>query len=125
MLAWTYWLEARYFHPPNADEMMQLVDRLAEEVMASGAAPAQAYHLKGALHMARGESEAAIAALSHAVELVPSNSEMYGFLAIVLVFAGRAAEALASAKMAMRLSPRCPEYVLWALVEAYRWTGRT
>ena len=123
LLAWTYWLEARYFHPSNADEFMQKVGRLADEVMASGKAPAQAYHLKGALHMFRGESEMAIAALSRAVELVPSNTEMHGFLAIVLVYAGRAADALASAKMAMRLSPRCPEFVLWALTETYRWTG--
>jgi len=123
MLAWTYWLEARYFHPPNPEEIMQQVDRLAEEVMTSGKAPAQAYHLKGALHMVRGESEMAIEALSRAVELVPSNAEMHGFLAIVLVYAGRATDAVASAKMAMRLSPRCPEFVLWALTEAYRWTG--
>ncbi len=123
MIAWTYWLEARYFHPPNPGEIMQKVDRLAEEVMTSGKAPAQAYHLKGALHMVQGEPDMAIAALGRAVELVPSNAEMHGFLAIVLVYAGRATDAVASAKMAMRLSPRCPEFVLWALTEAYRWTG--
>jgi len=123
MIAWTYWLEARYFHPPNPDEIMEQVDRLAEEVMTSGKAPAEAYHLKGALHMVRGESETAIVALSRAVELAPSNAEMHGFLAIVLVYAGRATDAVASGKMAMRLSPRCPEFVLWALTEAYRWTG--
>ncbi len=123
MLAWTYWLEARYFHPPNPDEIMQQVDRLAEEVMTSRKAPVQAYHLKGALHMVRGESELAVAALSRAIDLAPSNAEVHGFLAIVLVYAGRATDAVASAKMAMRLSPRCPEFVLWALTEAYRWTG--
>lgn len=123
MIAWTYWLEARYFHPPNPDEIMEQVDRLAEEVMTSGKAPAEAYHLKGALHMVRGESEMAIVALSRAVELAPSNAEMHGFLAIVLVYAGRATDAVASGKMAMRLSPRCPEFVLWALTEAYRWAG--
>ena len=123
MIAWTYWLEARYFHPPNPDEIMEQVDRLAEEVMTSGKAPAEAYHLKGALHMVRGESEMAIVALSRAVELAASNAEMHGFLAIVLVYAGRATDAVASGKMAMRLSPRCPEFVLWALTEAYRWAG--
>ncbi|MEE8164885.1 MAG: tetratricopeptide repeat protein [Myxococcota bacterium] len=123
LLAWTYWFEARFLHAPNPDALLERFEVLVNKVVALGNAPAPAHHLTGTLHMIRGELKEAIAALRRAVELAPSNAEMHGLLGIALTFAGNPAEGLASAETAFRLSPRPPEFVLWALVEGLRWTG--
>ncbi len=61
--------------------------------------------------------------LGQAIELAPSNAELHGLLAVACTFAGNPAEGLMCAETALRLSPRPPEFMLWALVEAYRWNG--
>ena len=123
LLAWTCWMEARYFHAPNPDALIERFERLADKVMALGNVPAQAYHLQGARYMLRGELEASVDAFTRAVEAAPSNAEMHGLLGIALIYAGRPTEGLACAETAIRLSPRPPDFVLSGLVEGHRWTG--
>ena len=123
LLAWTFWFEARFLHAPNPEDLLEQFERLTNKVLALETAPAQAHHLKGAVHMMRGELDLAVEALTRAVELAPSNAELHGLLGTALNFLGKPGEGVAHANTAIRLSPRPPEFVLWVLVEGLRWSG--
>jgi adenylate cyclase len=123
LLAWTYYFEFRYGNIANPNQAIMQAEQILEKVLASGEVPAQAYHLKSALHMNRREHDEATAAIKRAIELAPGNAEFHGWLGYVLVFAGSPAKAVLPIQTAMKLSPRYPDFLLWALIEAYRWTG--
>ncbi|MFB3111958.1 MAG: adenylate/guanylate cyclase domain-containing protein [Gemmatimonadales bacterium] len=62
----------------------------------------------GLAYSLHGDHENAIAAMSAAIDLNPSDAEAYDGLAFVLIGAGRYEETLAAVETAMRLSPHAP-----------------
>ena len=123
LVAWTFWFEARFINPDEAEPLLKRAEDIVERLSAAGLAEAQTWQIRSGLHMARREGDAAIAAARRAVELAPSNPEMLAILAEALIYAGQAEEAVARAQASTRLSLRTPAYNLIQLAEAQRWCG--
>lgn len=76
------------------------------------------------IHLNQGDYEKAIESGLKAVAVGPNNALAHILLAYVTLFAGKFNEAVASAEMAVRLTPYCPDWYLSILGQAYRQAGR-
>ena len=74
----------------------------------------------GAIHLIRGEFDAAIESCERAVALDPNGAYVTGFLGFVLNWAGRPEEAISLAQKAMRFSPLHPSWYVVVAAHAYR-----
>jgi tetratricopeptide (TPR) repeat protein len=78
----------------------------------------------GAIHLIRGEFDAAIESCERAVALDPNGASVTGYLAFALNWAGRPEEALNCARKAMRFSPLHPSWYVFVAAHANRLLGR-
>lgn len=73
---------------------------------------ADSYALLGAIHLARGQAEAAAEALRRAIAYYPFEAGLHTALSAALLEAGQAQEALAEARLAIGLNTACaPAYL--------------
>jgi TolB-like protein/Tfp pilus assembly protein PilF len=82
---------------------LRRAETLAQKALSLDAATITAYRLLAEIDMMRGHFDLALGQIDRALESNPSDSDSFGFRGIVLVWAGRAAEALPWLEGALRL----------------------
>ncbi len=123
--AWTWlgqihWHDVRFLWANAPGESLAKAIECAERARAIDDNYSELYTLMGAIHLTRGEFDAAIESCERAVKLDPSGAYATGFFAFTLNWAGRPKEALALAQKAMRFSPLHPSWYLGVAAHAYR-----
>jgi adenylate cyclase len=109
-LAWTYWSDARFLWSEDAREALSKAVELKDRALALDSVLADAYGLSGAIHLAQGSFEKAIANGRRAVELEPSGADATALYARTLNWCGEPEEAASLIRKAMRLSPVHPPW---------------
>ena len=84
---------------------------------------ADAYSLLGLSYLSLGQYEMALGAFGDAIRLAPGHSEILVLSGITYTKCGKPEAALEMIKSAMRRCPIYPTYYLWALGNAYRFSG--
>ena len=123
-LGHTYWRDVRYLWPSAPDESLAKAAECAEKARALDDNYSELHGLLGAIHLIRGEFDAAIESCERAVALDPNGAYVTGFLGTALAWAGRPEEALNLAQKAMRFSPLHPSWYVGVAAHANRLLGR-
>ncbi|MBI4591380.1 MAG: tetratricopeptide repeat protein [Candidatus Rokubacteria bacterium] len=97
---------------------------LAEKAIAMDESLDEPYVTLAMVYQLRGEHEGAVPAADRAVALQPDAAGANAYLARILTYAGRPAEAIEAARKAMRLAPRYQADFVLFLGRAYRAAGR-
>jgi tetratricopeptide (TPR) repeat protein len=97
---------------------------LAQQALALDDSLALAHSILGVVYAQKKQYDKAITEVERAIALNPNNADRYMAQANVLIWVGKAEEAINVAEQAMRLNPRYPPGYLFQLGWAYRLTGR-
>ncbi len=115
-----YWCDVRDLAASAPDESLAKAAECAEKARALDDDYSELHGLLGAIHLIRGEFDAAIESCERAVALDPNGAYVTGFLGFALNWAGRPEEAINLAQKAMRFSPLHPSWYLGVAAHAYR-----
>ena len=115
-----YWCNVRDLCASAPDESLAKATECAEKARALDDDYSELHGLLGAIHLIRGEFDAAIESCERAVALDPNGAYVTGFLGFVLNWAGRPEEAISLAQKAMRFSPLHPSWYVGVAAHAYR-----
>jgi adenylate cyclase len=99
-------------------------EELLQKALAIDDSHAETYSLLSVLAMQKRQHEKAIFYCEKALALNSNEADSTARCARTLEYSGRAEEAIALVKRAMRLSPYYPNWYLFVLGVAYRMTGR-
>ena len=119
VLAWTHWADANHAWTDLPERSLTRAVLFAGKAMALDPDIPDVYALRGAIHLYRREFADAIAEGEKALELNPNHATNAALLALTLLNAGRAADALAMIRTAMRLSPYNPDWFVGILADAH------
>ena len=116
-LATAHTLAAENGWSPAPEESMETARLLAEKAVALDDDLPQAHWAVARVYSRKRlfDGGRAIASLRKAIALDPNYADGHAFLATVLVFVGRAEEALGHVETAMRLNPHFPFWYFYAL----------
>ncbi len=123
-LGHTYRRDVRFLWASAPDESLAKAAECAERARALDDDYSELYGLLGAIHLMKGELDAAIESGERAVALDPNGAFVTGFLAFALNWVGRPEEALSLAQKAMRFSPLHPSWYVYVAAHANRLLGR-
>ncbi len=119
VLAWTHWADAHNAWTESPERSLTRAVLFAGKAMALDPDIPDVYALRGAIHLYRREFADAIAEGEKALELNPNHATNAALLAMTLLNAGRAADALAMIRTAMRLSPYYPDWFVGILADSH------
>jgi adenylate cyclase len=124
VMGWTHVQDARFGWSGDPAASLARAEELAREGLRANEVDADAHGLLASLHLMLGRHDEAVAAGERAVALEPGIAELKVILAFVLTYVGRAEEAVALVRQAMRESPMYPAWYQMVLGRAYRLAGR-
>jgi adenylate cyclase len=124
-VVWTHFLDFVNGWSDSRDESQRLAEEFAQKALALDDTYPGVYAALGGVHVLKGELDQAIANQEKAVALGPSRSVYHVILAGSLRKVGRAEEAVALIKRAMRLEPSYQPAYLVNLGDAYTMLGRS
>jgi len=119
-----HWHDVRFLWSDAPDESLAKAAECAERARALDDDYSELHTLLGAIHLIRGEYDAAIESCERAVALDPNGAYVTGFLGYALNWAGRPEEALNCAQKAMRFSPLHAPWHVVVAAHANRLLGR-
>jgi adenylate cyclase len=123
-LSWTYLFDASYGWTKARDKSLEAAYEFARKTLALDDTQAHAYAALSSYHLQRGKISEAVALREKAVALEPSSANYRALLGIALLFMrGRTEEATKELKIANRLDPFPPNWILHYLGAAYRVNG--
>ena len=116
-LATAHTLAAETGWSPAPDESMETARLLAEKAVALDDDLPQAHWAVARVYSRKRlfDGDRAVASLRKAIALDPNYADGHAFLANILVFVGRAEEALSHIETAMRLNPQFPFWYYYVL----------
>ena len=116
-LATAHTLAAENGWSPSPEESLETARLLAEKAVAVDGDLPQAHWAVARVYSRKRlfDGDRAVASLRKAIDLDPNYADGHAFLATVLVFVGRAEEALGHVETAMRLNPHFPFWYYYAL----------
>ena len=123
-IGWTHYRDGRFGWTDTPDQSLVLAEEMAQKSLTMNDSDANAYALLSVVYMARRQHDKAVAYGEKALALAPDFADLNATIAIPLMYAGRAEEAIELVKNAMRLSPYYPAWYLAVLGIAYRITGQ-
>lgn len=118
-LAWTHINNARFKWSATPERSFQRGVELAEKALGLDPDSSHVHNLLNGVHLYRGEHDLAIEAGRKALALDPNNYDAAATLALALLKAMQPDQSIAHFKLAMRLSPYYPSWILENLGEAY------
>jgi adenylate cyclase len=124
LLAWTYWLDARFGLAESPEDSFKQAYAIAQKVEALDDSIPDVHALLAGIHLYQGQHDLAIARGERAVALGPSDAQVHAVMAHILRFAGRFEESIAMTKKAMRLQPNYPPWYLVELAMCNYYVGR-
>jgi len=123
-LAWTYVFDVGYGWTKSRAKSLEKASEYAEKALALDDSQAYAYAALSAVHVQKGELNEAVALREKAVDLVPNSANYHALLGLgILWMGGRTDEAIQEFKIANRLDPFPPNWILYYLGVAYRVKG--
>ncbi len=122
-LAWTYWIAARHGQVPDRAGAVARSRELLEEIKTTGAVSANAKHLEACQFMIEDRHQEARETATIANRLGPCRLFGYAPAAQIYMYCGDAQTALDLLRMSMRLSPFCPDDVVYYLAYSLAWVG--
>jgi TolB-like protein/tetratricopeptide (TPR) repeat protein len=122
MLGWSYWEEASWEWARNPELSMQKAYEAAQKALENPDYPGS-YALLGYVHLARNESDQAIAMCEKATEAGPSDASALALLGSMLIDLGRVQEGIQKLQRAIRLCPFPPAWYLSCLGAGYHLLG--
>ena len=123
-LAWTHIFDVGYGWTKSRAKSLEKASEFAEKALALDDSQAYAYAALSAVHVQKGELKEAVALREKAVALVPNSANYHALLGLgILWMGGRTDEAIQEFKIANRLDPFPPNWILYYLGVAYRVKG--
>ena len=123
-LAWTHIFDVSYGWTKSRDKSLEIASELAQKTLALDASQAHAYAALSAIHVQKGENREAVALREKAVALAPNSANYHALLGLGLLWmGGRTDEAIKEFKIANRLDPFPPNWILYYFGAAYRVNG--
>jgi adenylate cyclase len=123
-LAITHIVDASYGWAESRDKSLKAAEELAQKVLSLDDSNAGAYIVLGDVYNQRGEIEKGVALTRKGVALAPNSANPHAWLGIALLnVEGKAEEAIEEFKIARRLNPFTPNWILNYTAVAYRLNG--
>jgi adenylate cyclase len=123
-LCFTHWVDAfRGWTDPKERSLTQAA-RWAERAVRHRKSNGLAHIVLASIHLLKRRHDEALADCYKAVELRPNCPTANSYLANVLHYCGRPAEAIAKVKEAIRITPVYPPWYMSLLAAAYRESGQ-
>jgi adenylate cyclase len=117
-------VDAAYGWAESFDKSVKAAEELANKVLSLDDSFAGAYILLSAVHMMRGEYKKGVALRRKAVALEPNSANPHAWLGIGLLYVeGKVEESIKEFKIARRLNPFPPNWILNYSAAAYRVNG--
>ncbi len=105
ILAWTYWMGARFRFDSSPADSIKKATALARKALSMDDTDPNLYYLSAGLNLIQRKHNDAIKDIQKAHELYPNGADILAFKALVFNYSERPSEALAAIKNAMRLNP--------------------
>ena len=124
LLAWTYWLDARFGWVESRDESFKQAYSIAQKAETLDDSIPDVHALLAGIHLYQRQHDLAIAKGERAVALGPNDAQVHAVMAHILRFAGRFEQAVAMIRKALRLQPNYPPWYLVELAMCDYYVGR-
>jgi adenylate cyclase len=120
-----HWIDAVYGWAESRDNSLKTAEELARKALSLDDSLPGAYNLLSAVQFQRGEDiKKVIAMRRKAVALAPNSANPHAWLGAILIgVEGKAEEAIEEFKIARRLNPFPPDWILNYSAVAYRLNG--
>jgi adenylate cyclase len=123
-LAWTHTMDASYGWAESRAKSLETAEKLAQKALLLDDSFGGTYGVLGSIQNNKGNVKEAVALRKKAVALAPNSANYHALLGLTLIFMGnRTEEAIKELKIANRLDPFPPNWILHYLGEAYRVKG--
>jgi adenylate cyclase len=123
-LSFTYWADAFRGWTDAKDRSLTQAARWAETALERKGSNGLAHIVLASIHLLKRRHDEALADCYRAVELRPNCPTANSYLANVLHYCGRSAEAITKLKEAIRITPVYPPWYMSLLAAAYRESGQ-
>ena len=124
MLAWTYWMGARYRFDSSPADSIKKATALAQKALSMDDTDPGLYYLLAGINLIQRKHNDAIKDIQKAHELYPNGADILAYKAFVFNYSGRPSEALAAIKNAMRLNPHYAGWYESVLGVSYQLLGQ-
>jgi adenylate cyclase len=119
-----HFVDAVYGWAESRDESLKTAEELARKALSLNDSLSGGYVLLGAVYASRGEINKGVTLMRKAVELSPNSANTHAWLGAHLIdVEGKAEEAIEELKIARRLNPIPPDWILNYSAVAYRVNG--
>jgi adenylate cyclase len=118
-----HFTDAAYGWAESFDKSLKTAEELAQKTISLDGSYSGGYALLGGVYSMRGETKRAIDLSRKAVALSPNSANPHAWLGVHLTDAGKAEEAIEEFKIARRLNPFPPDWILNYSAVAYRVNG--
>jgi adenylate cyclase len=118
-VSWTHFRNVGHGWTEFADQSLQLALDFAQKALELDPINAEAYDLKGSVHIFQAQYALAINELNRAIELNPNNFGSYNSLGWILLWSGRTDEAIIAMEKSVRLDVKSKSNVFLHLGYAY------
>jgi tetratricopeptide (TPR) repeat protein len=123
-LAWTHSFDAAFGWSESRTKSLETAEELAQKALSLDDSFAGTYGVLGSVQLQKGNLKESLALRKKAIALEPNSANYHGLVGITLLFIGnRTEEAIKELKIANRLDPFPPNWILHFLGEAYRVKG--
>jgi len=123
-LAWTHTFDATYGWAKSRVKSIGTAEELGQKALSLDDSFAGTYGVLGSVQIQKGNLKEAVALREKAIALEPNSANYHALLGSALLFMGdRTEQAIKELKIANRLDPFPPNWILHYLGEAYRVNG--
>jgi TolB-like protein/cytochrome c-type biogenesis protein CcmH/NrfG len=123
-LAWTHTMDAAYGWAESRVKSLEAAEELAQKALSLDDSFGGTYGVLGSIQNVKGNVKESVALRKKAVALEPNSANYHALLGMTLIFMGdRIEEAINELKIANRLDPFPPNWILHYLGDAYRVKG--
>jgi len=123
-LAWTHMFDANYGWAKSRVKSVKKAEELGQKALSLDESFAGAYGVLGSAQIHKGNLKEAVALREKAIALEPNSANYHALLGANLLYMGdRTEQAIKELKIANRLDPFPPNWILHYLGEAYRVNG--
>jgi adenylate cyclase len=123
-LCFTYWVDAFRGWAENKDRSLTQAAQWAERALERKGSNGLAHIVLASIHLLERRHDEALVDCHKAVRLRPNCPTANSYLANVLHYCGRSAEAITKLKEAIRITPVYPSWYMSLLAAAYRESGQ-